>query len=173
MELVGSEKKLQALFRELKLADEVLTPDFCRVWSSAQTRPAPRAFKFSLALVTALILVTLVSLGLWSRPWQRSQPAAPIVAATSGSMPVTLIPTGPTVALGPKSDRVRRHRSDRKFSARRSSAPAASPEAASISTWQSPTATLMKSPADDMLTSLPQLDSSLTELKTFLPMTPQ
>jgi hypothetical protein len=31
----------------------------------------------------------------------------------------------------------------------------------------------MQSPADDVLTSLPQLDRSLTELKTFLPDTPQ
>jgi hypothetical protein len=38
-----------------------------------------------------------------------------------------------------------------------------------ISNWQSPTITLMESPSDDVLTSLPQLDQSATELKTFLP----
>jgi hypothetical protein len=50
---------------------------------------------------------------------------------------------------------------------------AALPEAISFSVWQSPTATLMHSPAHEVLVSLPQLDRSLTEMKSFLPNTLQ
>jgi hypothetical protein len=73
-------------------------------------------------------------------------------------------------------NRVKSNRWDRKLAARRqadlNAGNAAIRETVSISSWQSPTATLMQSPADDVLTSLPQLDRSLTELKTFLPNTP-
>ncbi|MGH9959068.1 MAG: hypothetical protein ACREBC_18380, partial [Pyrinomonadaceae bacterium] len=45
--------------------------------------------------------------------------------------------------------------------------------AAAISSWQSPTARLMQSPADDVLTWVPQLHQYIMELKSFLPNTPQ
>jgi hypothetical protein len=44
--------------------------------------------------------------------------------------------------------------------------------AAAVLSWQSPTAMLMRSPADDVLRSLPQLNLSANELKLFLPNAP-
>jgi hypothetical protein len=38
MELVGEEKKIQALFSELRLADEQAAPSFAGVWNRAQLR---------------------------------------------------------------------------------------------------------------------------------------
>ena len=40
MELSGEEKKLQALFSELKTADEETAPRFARVWNRATRGPA-------------------------------------------------------------------------------------------------------------------------------------
>jgi hypothetical protein len=188
MESAGNEKKIQALFRELKLADERIAPEFTRVWSRAQaTTPGlPRVFKISFAVATALFVIALCSLVLWSRNWQRSQQPGASVAtgpttadSTPGSTtaPPLAVP-GPTqLAVAQPPIRVKSNRWDRKVVARRqaelNAANTAIPETFSISSWQSPTATLMHSPADDVLTSLPQLDRSLTELKTFLPDKPQ
>jgi hypothetical protein len=195
MALTGNEKKIQALFRELKLADERVAPGFNRVWHRAQsTSPgAPRLFKISFAVATVLFVITLSSLVLWSRNWQRSQQPGPnvatgptpssIVDSTPGSTagltpappPATPVPAQLVVAEPP--NRVRTNRWDRKVGARRhadfNAGNAAIREIVSISSWQSPTARLMQSPADDVLMSLPQLDRSLTELKTFLPNAPQ
>ena len=185
MDLAGNEKKIQALFRELKLADERVAPEFNRVWNRAQaTSPgSPRVFKISFAVATALFVITLSSLLLWSRNWQRSRPSNPVIATGPAAMlgsspappPATTGRTHPGVAAPP--NRLKSNRRDRKVTARRpaniNARNAAIREAVSISSWQSPTATLMQSPADHVLTSLPQLDRSLTELKTFLPNTPQ
>jgi hypothetical protein len=187
MELAGNEKKIHALFRELKLADERIAPEFISVWNRAQaTRPVPsRVFKISLAVATMLFVIVLSALVLWSRTGQRSEQANPGVAsksttpdstpAPSTAMPLSTRPTQIVAAQPPV--RVKSNRSDRRLAARRqadlNAGNTAIREAVSISSWQSPTATLMQSPADDVLTSLPQLDRSLTELKTFLPNTPQ
>jgi hypothetical protein len=187
MELAGNEKKIQALFRELKLVDERVAPEFISVWNRAQaTRPVPsRAFKISLAVATTLFVIVLSALVLWSRTGQRSEQANPGVATESttpdstpappAAMPLSTRPTQLVAAQPPV--RVKSNHWDRTLAARRKADRDATNaiirEAVSISSWQSPTATLMQSPADDVLTSLPQLDRSLTELKTFLPNTPQ
>jgi hypothetical protein len=195
MELAGNEKKIQALFRELKLADERAAPGFTRVWNRAQaTSPgSPRVFKISFAVATALFVITLCSLVIWSRNWQRSQRSNPGVATGPTTPGSTLAPPlapplapslvkplarqGPTqLRVAAPPNRVKANRWDRKLAARRqadlNARNVAIRETISISSWQSPTATLMQSPAADVLTSLPQLDQSLTELKTFLPNTP-
>lgn len=184
MALAGNEKIIPALFRELKLADERVAPEFISVWNRVQaTSPGSRrVFKISFAVATALFVITLCSLVLWSRNWQRSQPSNPSMAGASvklGSTPAPPLATpGPTqLGVAETLNRVKSNRWDRKLAARRqadlNARNAAIREAVSISSWQSPTATLMQSPADNVLTSLPQFDRSLTELKTFLPNTPQ
>src|SRR5882724_4748306 len=130
MELTGNEKKIQALFRELKLADERVAPGFIRVWNNAQaTSPgSPRLFKISFAVATVLFVITLCSLVLWSRNWQRSQPSNPGVATgptTPGSTPAppaAMPPArqGPTqLRAAAPPNRVKPNRWDRKLVARR------------------------------------------------------
>jgi hypothetical protein len=41
--------------------------------------------------------------------------------------------------------------------------------ARAIAVWQSPTTALLESPAEDVLSALPQLTQSAVELKSFLP----
>jgi hypothetical protein len=195
MESVGNEKRIQALFREMKLADERLAPEFIKVWNRAQAPSpgSPRVFKISFAVATAaLLVITLSALVLWSRNEQPGDQVDPKVATEltpPGSMPgSTPAPHQATPATSPSTRPVRsvvvqspvRVKSNQwppKLAARRKAdleaRNAVIREAVSISSWQSPTATLMQSPADHVLTSLPQLDRSLNELKTFLPNTLQ
>jgi len=46
-------------------------------------------------------------------------------------------------------------------------------DAKAIESWQSPTATLLESPSDALLKSMPQLNQSGDELKSFLPTKPK
>jgi hypothetical protein len=183
MELDGNEKKLQTLFRELKLADERMAPEFKGMWNRAQApspRPA-RLFNISLAVASALVVLTLSSLVLWSQTSRESQPSNQALAA--GPARIDLMPPTPAATPGlihpgvvEPANRIRSNREDRKVVARRhpnlNARNADVRKAGSISNWQSPTASLLQSPADNVLTSLPQLDRSVTELKTFLPNTP-
>jgi hypothetical protein len=193
MESVGNEKKIQALFRELKLADERVAPEFIKVWDRAEatsprgTSPgSPRLFNpsFGLAMVTLLVII-LSSLLLWLRNGQRSEQVDPKIATeseTPGSTTAPLRPTPPPTppiqsVLARSPVPIKSNQWARKLAARRKAdldaRHAVIREAVSISSWQSPTATLMQSPVDHVLTSLPQLDRSLNELKTFLPNTSQ
>src|SRR6266542_2310072 len=183
MELDGNEKRLQTLFRELKLADERIAPEFKGVWDRAQApSPGPsRLFNISLAVATALVVLTLSSLVLWSQIWRESKPSNSVLAA--GPARIDLMPPPQSAMSGvihlgrvEPANRARSSRGDRKVVARLhpnlNARYADVRKADSISNWQSPTATLLQSPADNVLTSLPQLDRSVTELKTFLPNTP-
>jgi hypothetical protein len=46
-------------------------------------------------------------------------------------------------------------------------------DAKAIESWQSPTAALLDSSSDELLKSLPQLNQSVDELKSFLPNQPK
>ena len=183
MELDGNEKRLQTLFRELKLAEERMAPEFKGMWNRAQAlSPRPsRLFNISLAVATALVVLTLSSLVLWSQTWRERQLSNSALAA--GPARIDSTPAPPAATPGvihpgvvEPANRARSNRGDRKVVARRhpnlNARNADVRKAGSISNWQSPTATLLQSPADNVLTSLPQLDRSVTELKTFLPNTP-
>jgi hypothetical protein len=191
MASAGNEKKMQALFRELKLGDEPIAPEFIKVWNRAQeTSPgSPRVFRISFGLATAsLVVIILSALVLWSRNGQPGNRVAPKVATEStppGSMPAPhqATPAKPPPArlvrsvVAQSPVRVKSNQWPPKLAALRKAdleaRNAIIREAVSISSWQSPTARLMQSPADDVLSSLPQLDRSLNQLKTFLPNTSQ
>src|ERR1041385_7339322 len=74
MEIIGDDKKLRALFSEAKTADAAATPSFTSVWRRAQARSLKprRAFILSFALVTALLVLALGSLAVWSMYSPRS-----------------------------------------------------------------------------------------------------
>jgi len=191
MASAGNEKKMQALFRELKLGDEPIAPEFIKVWNRAQetSQGSPRVFRISFGLATASLAVIILSaLVLWSRNGQPGNQVAPKIATEStppGSMPAPhqATPAKPPPArlvrsvVAQSPVRVKSNQWPPKLAALRKAdleaRNAIIREAVSISSWQSPTARLMQSPADDVLSSLPQLDRSLNQLKTFLPNTSQ
>jgi uncharacterized iron-regulated membrane protein len=191
MELIGEEKKIQALFSELRFADERTMPQFAALWNRAQAvtvRPArTRAFTLSFAAVTAMLVIALVSLALWSTFSQRNRSISAVVATRTSepaAVPASVIND---VAATPTVPGEKRHRPRstsgassivRKAAAQRRALMLAvnrkaAQDAKAISSWESPTATLLKSQNDDLLKSLPQLSDSVNELKSFLPNSPK
>jgi hypothetical protein len=182
MELVGDEKRIQALFRELRLEDECITPRFATIWNRARSesiRPR-RAFNFSFTAATLLLVFALGSLAWWSIRWPRTQqpnavvagPSIPSVASTQEALNpepshVSTVEPRYRSSFKSRSARFAVRRNAEMLAARR----AAIREAAAISSWQSPTATLLSSQNDELLKSLPQLGDSVNALKSFLPKT--
>ena len=184
MELIGDEKRIQALFRELKLEDEYIAPRFSAVWNHAPARGIrPRqTFKLSFAIAAVLLACAVFSLALWSGRWQRSQPSHALTAtgeanSSEGRTPTAVNPGPKQLASVKSRHRVSSKSRTLKLATRRQAELLASNsivrDAVVISSWQSPTTTLLRSPADEVLTSLPQLDENANELKSFLPNTPK
>jgi hypothetical protein len=184
MELAGNEKRIRALFSELRFADACVAPEFSSMWNGAQATASvsSRVLKLSFALAMSLAVIALFSLVLWSRNWERIQTSAPEVASVSVQPALTPIlpavtPGSTQLVITEPPHRLKANRWPRKLSARHRSdsnaANAVIPETVAISSWHSPTAMLLQSPADDMLTALPQLDLAVKDLKTFLPDTLQ
>jgi len=178
MESVGDEKKIRALFSELKIADEQTAPGFTAVWHRAQSRSLRprRAFNLSFAVATALLICAMATLAFWS--WY-SQPNAP--ASASASMSATsdsfarrsdkssdvAVTVEPPKYRPPVRIRVaklsQRHAQEIVVNQQLTK------EAKAIASWQSPTADLLSSPSDGLFKSLPQLNENANELKSFLP----
>jgi hypothetical protein len=182
MELVGEEKRIQALFSELRLTDEQTAPSFAAGWNCAQSRTyrPPRAFNLSFVAATALLVCALVSLALWSRQWQRKADALSSVPTVTTAGPARVLvginevksttPVQKGVSVSPKSRaKLAARRESLLLAANRKAAH----EAKAIASWQSPTTTLLASPSDELLKSLPQLTQTVDELKSFLPSSPK
>lgn len=180
MGLSGEEKKLQALFSELKSGDEETAPRFARVWNGATLKPR-RAFVFNPAFVaaTALLVCAVVSLAVWSR-YRTQTETSPVVRVdtpatpNTGSLAVspTVEPTAPP-SIPSKENNARRNRT----TVRRNSVQLAvnrklTREAKAISDWESPTSTLLSSSSDELFSSLPQLNENANGLQSFLPSRP-
>ncbi|HEX5701746.1 MAG TPA: hypothetical protein VFX97_00845 [Pyrinomonadaceae bacterium] len=176
----GEEKKLQALFSELKTADEEAAPRFARVWNRA-TPAARRAFVFNPAFVAAaaLLVCAVISLAVWSRYRPETQPAIvrigiPVAPNTEKSTVPPTVPAGiPATTPTKENTTARRNRT----TARRNSIQLAvnrklTREAKAISDWQSPTAALLSSSSDELFSSLPQLNENANGLQSFLPNRP-
>src|SRR6185369_5679525 len=106
MEIIGDDKKLRALYSEAKHADEAATPGFASVWHRAQSRSLarslkPRRFNLAFAVVTALLLLTLGSLAVWSMysPRRNDQQAV-----KNESAPGTVTPATVNSPEKPKTD---------------------------------------------------------------------
>jgi hypothetical protein len=181
MELVG-EKRIQALFSELRLADEQTVPSFAEVWNRAQSRTyrPQRAFNLSFVAATALLVCALVSLALWSRQWQPkagalvSVPPIPTVsprqvAAVSEVNPPAPGQKGVGTRSKPRALKLSSRRQGLLLAANRKAAH----DVKAIASWQSPTVALLDSPSDELLKTLPQLNQTVDELKSFLPSSPK
>jgi hypothetical protein len=190
MEIIGDDKKLRALYNEARAANEAATPSFSSVWHRAQARSLKprRAFNLSFALVTALLVLTLGSLAVWSMYSSRSN--QPREAVKNPSPPAVVTPDtvrSPekanekeevrTAEKTPNPIAVPVHRSS-KSRVRRPITPTDAQTIAynqaivketTIDTWQSPTATLLSSPTDGLFKSVPQLNENANEMKSFLP----
>lgn len=164
MEFSGDEKRIQALFSELSLANQTRTPRFEKLWLRAEANvpaPAPLVRRFVLVAIAVIVVMSFVVARSWFSSSQ-SQYAA--------NIPLQIIPTTPqprvqhtelsTVSKGTVRPR--------KFVRRQPERTAIS-QAAMLSNWQSPTSILLSSPTVSVLSSLPQLNQSARDLEEFLP----
>jgi len=179
MESVGDEKKIRALFSELKIADEQTAPAFTAVWQRAQSRSMKprRAFNLSFAVATALLFCAMATLAVLSIRSQRAVPAS--ASATMSATPDSFAPRsdkGSNVAVAvetPKDSsppvKIRVAKSSQRHAQEIAANSQLAKEAKAIESWQSPTADLLSSPSDGLFKSLPQLNENANELKSFLP----
>jgi len=188
MEIIGDDKKLRALYSEAKHADEATTPSFASVWHRAQARSLKprRAFSLSFAVVTALLLLTLGSLAVWSMysPRRNEQQAVkndsapgavPPVNSPEQSKPdegVTVAQKTPPAPVETPVHRTVKPRVRRPTTTQSDGQLLAANQPAketTIDTWQSPTAALLSSPTDGLFKSVPQLNENANEMKSVLP----
>jgi len=175
MESVWEEKKIQALFSDLKAADEHFAPRFAGVWNRAQVAPRRvRAFNPAFVGVTVLLVCVLVSLAVWSRYSRRTHTNVLVATPTPTSTAPKVAATGGTDEIRkPELPRVIRRSSASKSAAQRRANLLAAQrkltrDAKAITNWQSPTSTLLASSSDELLTSLPQLNEGASDLQSFL-----
>jgi len=153
------------------------------VWNRAQSqtyRPR-RGFKLSFVAATALLVCALVSLALWSRHWQRQQDVLvnlpPVPAAGPAQVVVENKGVNPPMpgqeGIGPSSKSRPLTLAARRQALLVAVNRRATHEAKAIASWQSPTATLLDSSSGELLKSLPQLNQTVDELKSFLPSQPK
>jgi hypothetical protein len=173
MELGGDEKRIRALFCELSVEHQIITPRFEKLWQrAAATRPAQtRKLNAIVAVVAAVIIVAAVSFVIWSQYRSvQSVPQQNAVNVTPQKSPTIAVPREqPSDKVAAIPRRANSHRYVVKKLARRPERErSVTTEAALLSSWQSPTATFLESPAGSMFNSLPQLNQSAEDLKSFL-----
>jgi hypothetical protein len=158
MNFVGDEKRIQALFRELRLEDQHVVPEFDRVWNEArvsrsETFALPHRRLRTSLIATAFTLVVMSAMFLFSGSSGRA-PEIPELAIVQMS-PVIVVNNPEPV---PKRRIVRRHETQVFIR-----------DAVALTTWKSPTAIFMETPARSEINSLPQLNQASKELQAFLP----
>ncbi len=178
MELSGEEKKLQALFSELKVADEQVTPHFGATWNRSPNAPR-RIRMFNPAFVAAIMLLVfgVAGFAVWSRYSRVTSEPPPAIVVNVLKPSVNAPQHVPTIAAGPQATRpnVLRKTSRMNNAAVRRQAMLVvanrklHKDAKSIANWTSPTSALLESPSDEIFSSLPEFNKSATQLKAFLP----
>jgi hypothetical protein len=167
MKMDGEEKRIRRLFSEISDADRRLAPEFASVLESAgHTARSHGEYRFRPALalsVACAALALLLTLAIVVT--RHAKPQTPAVSdeqvVTSHAPPEPTPVTGVHVKAPVK--RAARHVRPRK-----------SPNDFAISVkellaWQSPTASLLKAPNEELLNSLPRLGESLQTMQSLSP----
>ena len=194
MEFSGEDKKIQALFCELKREEKSTSPRFAKTWNSAEAefhRSGVRRLRVQSSanlrrFATAILLVSFVSLVLaatvllpkYLRLPRQPKPDYAKQAAAAGSRANS---AKPARSGNVPANRESGKRPDRLVAIHRSVRVKKSPVASvqhprpvnqikqdGLSAWQSPTATLLRSAGDELLRFVPQVNESAEEMKKFL-----
>jgi hypothetical protein len=157
------------------------------VWHRAQARSLKprRAFNLSFALVTALLVLTLGSLAVWSmysprsnqREAVKNQSAPGSVAPGAVNSPekpkaneeVTIAEKAPQAPPVHRSVKSRVRRSPAQPEVQTIASTQTTAKETTIDSWESPTSALLTSPTDGFFKSVPQLNENANEMKSFLP----
>jgi hypothetical protein len=168
MNLNGEEKRIRQLFREMSRGDELIAPAFSRVVQSGSSRQTVTGFGVSrrIALTFATLCVAVITLTVITLrhqvPVVRDEPVTAQGQSTESPAPaIAQVPdtVKPRPAQAIKVQAVkhaRHHRISNDLTL-----------ATRLSTWRSPTDSLLKTSGDDKLMSLPKLGESLRTLRFY------
>lgn len=170
MNLNGNEKLIAQLFVEMSREDAARAPQFERVLSSTRVHGRERnwsmAFAAALAMLMLAVIIGLLTARRSSKPAETQQPdtRAEILPGSAESPVPGPEKTATMEAAAPQSIVVVRHRRHRRspdqFAIQLSAI------AKSLSEWQSPTASLLTYPGEDLFKTLPRLGDSLETIKS-------
>jgi hypothetical protein len=165
MELVGDEKRIQALFSELKFQDQSIAPSFDRLWNSVPyPKPKRMAFVHPMVVFATIIIFGAISaVALWSK----QAPNVDISVARDVA-PVVSVPIEVDVEPRKKLSRKPHHSLVRKNVRSAELEPVMIEKVAVLSSWQSPTNSLMAYPSIVVVTSLPEFAQSVKDLESYL-----
>lgn len=167
MDLAGDEKRIQALFFDLRFEDQSVAPSFDRLWKSAQsTKPNRVPVMQPIVVFGSVMIIGAVSgLGLWSKDTLNDSANQRI---SVGLAPVVSAPLEFRVQV-PTKGAAGSRRTVRRRSVRPKELDHAVIEQAEVlASWQSPTGKLMESTVGTVLSSLPELTQSVKELESYL-----
>jgi hypothetical protein len=170
MNLNGNEELIAQLFVEMSREDELRAPEFSSVLSSTRVPRRERnrsiAFAAALAMLIMAIVIGLLTVRRTSKPAETQQPDTRADVAIEPARAPTPAPEKTAIAesAAPKSIVVVRHRRHRR-----------SPDqlaiqlavvAKSLSEWQSPTASLLTYPGEELFKTLPRLGDALETINS-------
>jgi len=171
MNLNGNEKLIAQLFVEMSREDAERAPQFASVLNSTRVprreRNWPIAFAAALAMLIMAVVIGLLTARRTSKPAETQPPVtrAEVLPGPAESPAPGSEKTATMESAAPKSLVGVRHRRHRR-----------SPDhlaiqlaviAKSLSEWQSPTASLLTYPGEDLFKTLPRLGGSFETIKSF------
>jgi hypothetical protein len=187
MRLNGEDKRIRALFYELKREEKRTSPPFAKLWNIAEAEFHCRGFsrpRFQLSsnllrFATAILVVSLVVaatvllpryLRLRRQPMHDHAKEMSVVPRAVSEEPPRSESVPANRESGKPSDRVVAiRRSVRiKKSEIASAQRARRVNQTGLSKWQSPTASLLRSAGDELLMFVPQMNEAAEEMKKFL-----
>src|SRR2546430_2463088 len=176
MNLNGDEKRIRQLFHEISREDEHRTPEFAQIIAAARSgagraQNGTRLFALAWA-VSGVVIAILIAVSFAMRHSKALPQTDPVGQVAQSEQPKQPTETEPLNAISRSVPgvpgtairqtiprRVRRRRQPDDLAIRMKS----------LSAWQSPTASLLKAPGQEMLNSLPRLGESLQSIKFFSP----
>ena len=173
MKLVGDEKRIQALFSELSLADRKHTPDFEELWRAGEVTGTVSRSRRPIIVIAAILFIALTgSVATWMRyasvqtpPERNAQELTPQAISTPAAPPDLEPEKVPDVNRRAQSHPKRQ----KSFVRQKRTEAALEQSAAMLASWQSPTGKFLESPTGPAFNSLPQLNQSIKDLESFLP----
>ncbi len=165
---VGDEQKIRTLFHDLRLEQQQLTPHFAAMWYRARlgTSASTSSWSLSLAVLSSVVVISVCSVGIW----KNSQRSAAEVVATSPnqqSLQQTSVPDSSSSLIksaransrhdgGETRSKLAAGRTKKVFEKR-----AENDRFVAVARWESPTDYLLHSPADEILTLVPELGQAI------------
>ena len=172
MNLNGEEKRIQQLFSDMRSEDRLRAPQFSTVLASAQSgvsltpqRDGTLRFAIASAMLCLAALIVLFAVMRSSKTPSPTPDDQVLAAPLHTEAPTNIVKS--ETAVRATDDSKRAPAIKRARHARRTTSLAAAIK--SISSWQSPTASLLQTPDDELLRSLPRLGESLQTIKLFSP----